>query len=288
MELILQDDCIVVSAPAKLNLFLEVTGCRDDGYHDLDTVMQAIDLRDTLTLQPGDRLELVSPQTPDVPQEQNLVMRAARGLQQAMGVNRGARIHLEKRIPSGAGLGGGSSDAASALVGLARLWSIDVPDEVMHRIAAGLGSDVPFFLHGGIARCKGRGEKIFPVSTPVRWYYLLVVPPTPNRTAEIYKALDGVGTYQPKTADDVCRALETGSFALLRNSLFNRLEDPGRACNKQVDHCLAVLADRVGCMTGSGSTCFVPCSSDSEAKNSLRRLRALLPDCTVLAVSDVP
>src|SRR3989454_549926 len=155
---------LVLNAAAKINLALEVLGKRDDGYHEVATVMQAVDLSDRLVIEDAEGLELrVS--APDLPSDgRNLVVRAAHALREATAVSRGARITLDKRIPVAAGLGGGSADAAAALVGLSRLWGLRWPAARLAELAVTLGTDVPFFLRGGAALGTGRGERIEPVA----------------------------------------------------------------------------------------------------------------------------
>jgi 4-diphosphocytidyl-2-C-methyl-D-erythritol kinase len=155
-------------APAKLNLALEVTGRRPDGYHDLVTVMQTIDLADTVRLDENASIELSlsGEQMRGVPREgpRNLAYAAAQALMQAAGrPDLGVRIELEKSIPAGMGLGGGSSDAAAVLRGLNRLWELHLPEDDLTRVAADVGSDVPFFLAGGAALVTGRGEHVEPL-----------------------------------------------------------------------------------------------------------------------------
>ncbi len=141
---------LTLRAPAKVNLTLEVLGRRDDGYHDIVSIMQTVDLCDTITLEPADALAIECDDTSIGPSA-NLALRAATLLNESTGGGKGAKIRLEKRIPVAAGLGGGSSDAAATLVGLNRLWGLDLPIERLVGLAAGLGSDVPFFIHGGVA-----------------------------------------------------------------------------------------------------------------------------------------
>ena len=156
---------LTVTAPAKINLHLEVLGLRPDGFHELAMVMQSLDLADTLTFQPSDEGRiLLSCDRSDLPTDgDNLIVRAAELLRSRSGrPDLGARIHLSKRIPIGAGLAGGSSDGAAALVGLRALWDLDLGEEVLLDLAAELGSDVPFALAGGTRLCFGRGEVMEP------------------------------------------------------------------------------------------------------------------------------
>jgi 4-diphosphocytidyl-2-C-methyl-D-erythritol kinase len=177
--------------PAKVNLALRILGRREDGYHELDTVFQAIELWDELVAEVSDELTL-SCDDPSLPiDETNLVLRAARLLRRelpAHGGARGARLQLSKRIPAGAGLGGGSSDAAASLLALTKLWGLRPAPGQLEALACELGSDVPFFLHGGTARGTGRGDQIEPLPFVGELPILLGLPPYPLATADVYRA----------------------------------------------------------------------------------------------------
>ncbi|MCY4447274.1 MAG: 4-(cytidine 5'-diphospho)-2-C-methyl-D-erythritol kinase [Chloroflexi bacterium] len=153
-------------APAKVNLTFEVLGRRDDGYHEVRTILQSLSLADELTFEASDDLSLTVEPEGAAPVEENLVLAAARLLQREASVSTGAAIHLRKRIPMAGGLGGGSSDAATALLGLRRLWGLDLDADALRELAAQLGSDVPFFVSGGTALGEGRGERLTPLPTP--------------------------------------------------------------------------------------------------------------------------
>jgi len=170
-----------VAAPAKLNLTFEVLGKRDDGYHEVMSLMQTIDLADTVLLDRSESLtlEVTGERVSGVPEEakDNLAFRAALALARKAGrSDLGARIRLEKRIPAAAGLGGGSSDAAAVLRGLNQLWGLNLPIDVLTEVGAALGSDVPFFLHGGSALATGRGEVIEPLPDGASQELTLFVP----------------------------------------------------------------------------------------------------------------
>ncbi len=153
-------------APAKANLTFEVLGRRADGYHEVRTILQALSLTDELTFQESDSLTLTVEPKDAAPVEENLVLAAARLLQRESGVSAGATVHLRKHIPTAGGLGGGSSDAAAALLGLRRLWGLELDADGLRDIAAQLGSDVPFFVSGGTALGEGRGERLTPLPSP--------------------------------------------------------------------------------------------------------------------------
>ncbi|MBA6420476.1 4-(cytidine 5'-diphospho)-2-C-methyl-D-erythritol kinase [Pseudomonas sp. 5Ae-yellow] len=173
-------------APAKLNLFLHITGRRADGYHNLQTLFQFVDYGDTLHFSCRDDGQInLHTELPGVAPEDNLIVKAAKRLQNATGTSLGADITLEKRLPMGGGIGGGSSDAATTLVGLNRLWESNLSDDQLAAIGIALGADVPVFVHGKAAWAEGVGEKLTPVELEEPWY-LVVIPPYSVSTAEIF------------------------------------------------------------------------------------------------------
>ena len=177
---------LTLPAPAKLNLFLHVTGRRADGYHKLQTVFQFIDLQDTITLtNRPDHQIMRSTSWSEVTEEDDLMMRAARLLANSCGVSAGVDIAIEKRIPMGAGLGGGSSDAATVLCGLNLLWGLNLSNRELADIGISLGADVPIFIHGHAAWAEGAGEILTSIDPPED-NYLLIVPPAHVSTAEIF------------------------------------------------------------------------------------------------------
>jgi 4-diphosphocytidyl-2-C-methyl-D-erythritol kinase len=175
-----------LAAPAKLNLFLHVVGRRADGYHLLQTVFRLIDAADSLTFTPREDgvVRLATP-LPGVPEEDDLVVRAARALQSAGGCPRGATVAVDKRLPLGGGLGGGSSDAATTLLALNRLWGLDLPRDRLAAIGLGLGADVPVFVRGRNAFAQGVGEVLEPLDLPPAWY-LVLEPQVSVPTREIF------------------------------------------------------------------------------------------------------
>ena len=222
-------DPFVVRAPAKINLTLEILGRRKDGYHEIASVLQTVDLCDTLTFAPRAdgqiRVECHDPALAENPAG-NLVWRAARLLQQARQVDAGATIRLDKAIPTAAGLGGGSSDAAATLRGLDRLWALDLQAAELHNLAALLGSDVPFFLRGGTALAEGRGERITPLRPLTAGWFVLITPPLalPDKTRTVYSLLRPYeysdGTLTRRLVD-----LLAAGGTLTATLLYNGLED---------------------------------------------------------------
>jgi 4-diphosphocytidyl-2-C-methyl-D-erythritol kinase len=174
---------------AKVNLALSVLGRRADGYHDIQTIFQSISLHDELEFEDSAQLTLRCENFPDVRQEDNLVYKAASLLAVAAAEKRGVSITLRKRIPAGAGLGGGSSNAAVTLLALRRFWNIDISDSELSAIAAGLGSDVPFFLNGGTALGVGRGEIIRSLPDILPENLVVLFPGIHVSTAEAYRSL---------------------------------------------------------------------------------------------------
>ena len=181
---------ITVRAHAKINLTLEVLGRRDDGYHDIASILQTVSLHDTLTFDEADGITLDCDR-PELATPHNLVLRAAHLLRDTTGVSSGAAIGLRKKIPIAAGLGGGSSDAAATLLALNRLWGIELTREDLLPLAASIGSDVPFFLYGGTGRVFGRGERVQPLPpTDLEWAVMLTPKiELPNKTATMFSKI---------------------------------------------------------------------------------------------------
>lgn len=214
-------------APAKLNLGLAVVRRRSDGYHDIRTIFQAVDLFDELRFRlrsrPGIELRVEGPEPLDSGPE-NLVVRAGELLARRFAPGRGAQIHLTKRIPQGAGLGGGSSDAAATLLGLERLWQLALDPEERAEMALELGSDVPFFLLGGTARGEGRGERLTRLGSQIPGPFLVLIPPFRISTAEAYRALPQRLTGSEDRLKIAETALESGDFDGFLANLTNDLE----------------------------------------------------------------
>ena len=242
-----------LSAPAKINLSLSVHGKRPDGFHEIESLMVPITLADTLTLEANTESRIAfTCSDPTLPcDDSNLVVRAARRLFETTGLTAGVRMHLEKAIPHGAGLGGGSSDAAATLTRLNRLFNLPLSPGALHALAMELGSDVPFFLAGGAAVCKGRGEIVEPVPFPHQLPLLLIKPafgvPTPWAYSRWRDSLEIPGIpYAPQefTWGRLVNDLERPVFekylflAILKRWLLQQPETAGAL------------------MSGSGSTCF--------------------------------
>ena len=259
-------------APAKLNLFLHVTGRRADGYHILQTLFRFIDLHDTLHFSlREDGVVYRTNAVEGVPEEQDLVVRAARLLQNETGCRLGVDITVEKRIPMGGGLGGGSSDAATTLIALNRLWSLGLPRTRLMQLGLRLGADVPVFVFGENAFAEGVGEQLQACPLPEAWYVVLF-PPVHVPTAQIF-------THPELTRDTVSitmRALlerELPEQELCKQQLHNDLQSVACKLYPEVARYIAWL-DKFGkaMMTGSGACVFAEFASRSQAEGVIKQL----------------
>jgi len=248
-------------APAKLNLFLHVIGRRADGYHLLQTVFRLIDCCDWLRFSPrtDSEVKLALP-LPGIAESDELAVRAARLLQAETGCPQGVDITIEKHIPVGGGLGGGSSDCATALAVLNRLWNLGLPPERLAELALRLGADVPFFLFGGNAFAEGVGELLTPIDLPPAWYVVLV-PPVSIRTAEVFAAPELTRNTKKVTISSF-----SAGFG------HNDLEPVVCGRNMVVAAHLAWLGQHGGArMSGSGACVFAEFSTEREARSVISR-----------------
>ena len=248
-------------AYAKINLGLKILRKREDGYHDILTVMQIVDRCDLLSFEEARSGIEIASSCPDVPEgPDNLVYRAADRLRWETGYDRGVRIEMEKRIPIGAGLGGGSSDAAATLRGLCRLWDVDIASEKLHPIAASLGSDVPFFLRSGTAVASGRGEILYYVSAPEPISYVLVYPGFQISSGWAYRNLKMPLTFGGKYINFVSSMRDTGvlSKAFYRSveNDFSRLVEEHHPAVRDIRERLMGLGAFKASLSGSGSTVY--------------------------------
>ena len=250
---------LVLRTSAKVNLALEVLGKRGDGYHEIATVLQAVDLFDRLTMETADILSLHA-DDPALPTDDgNLVMRAARLLQKTAGIEKGARLRLQKRIPVAAGLGGGSSDAAATLLGLNRLWGLRWPRARLQELAVELGMDVPFFLGTGRAVARGRGERLQALPGGGGYALVLVNPRAPLSTREVYGRVPAGWHAEPTGTERVIEALRRRNVAALAAALTNNLERVVEPVLPVIGRMKAALlaAGALGAiMSGSGPTVF--------------------------------
>lgn len=275
-----------VRAPAKVNLHLAVGPVRADGFHELNTVYHAISIYDELTARRGDTLTLTmaGEGTGDLPlDESNLAIRAARALAAHAGVPAHARLHLRKQIPLAAGLGGGSADAAAALVACDALWGTGLARDELAAIAADLGSDVPFLVHGGTALGTGHGEVISPVlARPASWQWVVAIADEGLATPAVYRELDRLReTPQPPapvgSADALLAALRQRDPAVLAATLGNDLQPAALSLRPALAEVLKAgqaAGALAGLVSGSGPTCMFLAADGGDAQRIAAQLES--------------
>ena len=281
----------VARCPAKVNLGLAVLGRRDDGFHDIATVFQAIALEDRLITVPASDLSLVC-DDPSIPvDDRNLVIRIARALQERVPAarGRGAAFTLEKSIPAGAGLGGGSSDAAGALLLLDALWELGLDEATRREVAASVGSDVAFFLHGGRALGEGRGEILTPLAPGPELPVVLGTPREPLSTAAVYAR---VATLTPPdrgvtVSRFLVKLAEGNDFAHVENDL-ERAAFAMRPELVAFKSALSRQGAKPALLSGSGSSVFGMFADPGQAAEAAARLRSGFPDWTVRVTRTTP
>ncbi|MGR5390399.1 4-(cytidine 5'-diphospho)-2-C-methyl-D-erythritol kinase [Vibrio crassostreae] len=252
-------------SPAKLNLFLYITGRRDNGYHELQTLFQFVDFGDELTVTANKKTSAITitPAIPGVATEDNLIWKAATALQQYTSTSFGADIELKKMLPMGGGIGGGSSNAATVLVALNYLWQLNLSDDQLAKIGLKLGADVPVFVRGYAAFAEGVGEQLQPANPDEKWY-LVVKPQVSIATVDIF-------THSELTRNTPKRALST----LLEQEYVNDCEKIVRMLYPEVDKQLSWLLQYAPSrLTGTGSCVFAEFNSEKEAE----LVREQLPD----------
>ncbi|PMM35591.1 4-(cytidine 5'-diphospho)-2-C-methyl-D-erythritol kinase [Vibrio splendidus] len=250
-------------SPAKLNLFLYITGRRDNGYHELQTLFQFVEFGDELTVSANSETSsiTITPEIPGVALEDNLIWKAATALQQYTSTSFGADIELKKVLPMGGGIGGGSSNAATVLVALNYLWQLNLSDDQLAEIGLRLGADVPVFVRGYGAFAEGVGEQLQPANPDEKWY-LVVKPQVSIATVDIF-------THSELTRNTPKRALAT----LLEQEYVNDCEKIVRMLYPEVDKQLSWLLQYAPSrLTGTGSCVFAEFSSKKEAESVLEQL----------------
>lgn len=287
---------VEVWAPAKLNLFLELLARRDDGYHELETLMVAVNLFDTLLLSANDTghvslscewslgLQAQACRASESGERtiwerlpegtQNLAFRAVELLRQRAGCERGADVRLTKRIPAAAGLGGASSDAAAALWAANIAWNLGWSRSQLSAVAAELGSDVAFFLEADAAVCRGRGERVEPVVVP-RMHFVVVRPPEGLSTPLVYRHCRV--PERPERVEELLAAMRRGDWAAMGRALHNRLQEPAERLSPWIGQVSRVF-EGVDCaghrMSGSGTSYFGLCRHARQAQHVSGCLRA--------------
>ncbi|HYV24727.1 MAG TPA: 4-(cytidine 5'-diphospho)-2-C-methyl-D-erythritol kinase [Pyrinomonadaceae bacterium] len=269
---------MTLPALAKINLNLRVRGKREDGYHELDTVFQTVSLHDTIRLSAIASSDIAfSCDDRSLPTDShNLVVRAATALRDRVNPKKGARIRLEKRIPTHAGLGGGSSDAAATLIGLTRLWELGLTRQELSELAARLGADVPFFLHGGTARGTGIGDRLELLEDTPETFLIIVKPNANVSTADAYKALEKPALTSPNSETILSRSeakelFDNQHFA----SLENDFEAAALAAAPEIERAKAALMKagaQASLLAGSGSAVFGIFDSEDAQRRAIQAI----------------
>jgi len=256
-------------AYGKINLGLRILRKRSDGYHDIETVFHQIDLFDELSFRLHESDILLTSTNPQLPADNsNLCVKAANLLRDLTGVQEGVEIHLKKNIPMGAGLGGGSSDAAATLLTLARLWNLELSPEELHTLAAALGSDVPFFLLGNTAYATSRGEQLEPMNLHFPYWIVLVAPPVHVSTAWAYKMLRRDEHAAPPAGFKSVLLEHTHNHQLLSQTLTNDFEQVVFEIHPEIRGIKNAMLNEgadVALMSGSGSSVFALTKSEALA-----------------------
>jgi len=267
---------LTVRCYAKINLYLDIVGKRPDGYHDIETILQSIDLHDTVTIEASPTsavsVRCDHPELAAEP-EKNIVYRAARLVQDMFGVDMGATITIKKRVPLGAGLAGGSADAAGTIRGLVELWSLPADSETLNEIAGRVGADVPFCLHGGTAAATGIGTTLRPIEIDRSWWAVLVCPDLNVPTAEVYRRMDVRG-FEP-CDERFRRAIEAVGAGDFHLALYNSMEPVVFDTYPRVRAARDALGAAGGThvlMTGSGAAVYALVSTKDDARRLADRI----------------
>jgi 4-diphosphocytidyl-2-C-methyl-D-erythritol kinase len=261
---------------AKVNLFLRVLGKRVDGYHEVETILQVIKLSDEIEVTPTDsgrveiEMEWLDGAGGRLPEEaDNLIIRAAERLVQEGATPRGLRLSVKKRIPIGAGLGGGSGNAAGALVVMNELWGLDLERDRLAELAADVGSDVPYCIEGGTALATARGEKLTPLPSPERMWFVLGITDEPLMTREVYDAWDRLPPEDEVSSAVMTMALGAGDAEEAATLLHNDLEPAVFTLKPELEKKKELLVDAGAlgaCISGSGPTLYALARDEQHAR----------------------
>ena len=267
-----------LKARAKINWTLDIVGQREDGYHLMDMLMQPVTLADDVILTPAADITLTTSGTPLLPaDEKHLAWRAAMALKKHTGYPGGAAIHVEKHIPVGAGMGGGSADAAGVLIGLNRLWGLHLSQEELERIGLTLGADVPFCLRGGLTRTTGIGEIMEDLPCGRNWPLVVIQPCEGLSTKEIFTAYhEGMVAARPDNAS-AASALAKGDASALSAAMGNVMQPVSEVRREGIAQAIAALKTQgafASQMTGSGSAVFGAFADESASMAAYEALRS--------------
>lgn len=267
-------------APAKLNLFLRILGRRNDGYHQLQTVFQILDWGDSVHLRPRQdgAIKRIGGDTRHIEETDDLLVKAAKAIQSATNAPFGVDLFVEKRIPVGGGFGGGSSDAATVLVALNRIWNTGLDENALATLGLALGADVPVFVRGRNAWAEGLGEQLTVLGLPASWY-LLVDPGISVPTRDLFQAPELTRDAAPATIVDFISGVALG----------NAFEPVLRRLQPAVDAALTVLSQHgQACLTGTGSGCFLRFDSQAAAAEVQAKLPRQLRSWVVAGATESP
>ena len=272
---------MIIEARGKINWSLDILGMRDDGYHIMDMLMQPVTLADTITLKLSEDLTLSTDGTPLLKaDEKHLAIRAARLLKEYTNYPGGASLNVFKRIPVGAGLGGGSADAAAVLWGLNLLWKTNLPQIELEELGLKLGADVPFCLRGGLTRTRGIGEQLEELACGRMFSLIIIQPCRGLSTREVFKAFRNTANIHHPETDLAVHALAEGDLIMLRRSLDNVLQPVSSAMRPEIGNAILKLREsgaEAALMTGSGSAVFGVYRTPVKARSALTSLSLLWP-----------
>ncbi len=274
---------IVAKAYAKINWALDILATHENGYHEMDMLMQSVSLHDTLTFEEAEEVILLTDGAPDPYGEKNLIVKAARLLQQETGCAKGVKMELTKRIPSRAGMGGGSSDCAAALIVLNDLWQLGLSKERIHELGFSLGADVAFCLAGGLQRAKGFGEKLTALSAAPSPEMIILMPDEGLSTGPVFQEYDRMErTMEPVQMELAQDALIRGDYAELNRYAQNVLTAPAVKQSAAIARALDEVS-RLGAvmvrMSGSGSSVFAVFPDADTADRAQQILSEKYPFC---------
>lgn len=284
----MEKGAIKISAHAKINLYLDVLGKRVDGYHNIQSVMQSLELSDELLITPHDDDIMVEVSPPiNIPMEDNLVFKAAKMLQQEAREPLSAKIQIKKLIPVASGLGGGSADAAATIIGLNKVWKLDLPYDYLLSLGAKIGADVPFCMEGGTVLAEGKGEKLTLIPNLPLIYTVVACPPFEVSTRIIYSQLDLLKIPPIHGVTKILAALKEQSLDKIGDSLANVLEEITLASYPEVAKLkeVATAAGAVGVlMSGSGPAIFALAHDQQTLERLAQALSQYVEEVFVTAV----
>ncbi len=274
---------MLIKAPAKINWYLGVLYKREDNYHELDMLMQRISLSDSVYIEKSEELSLSLKDVYKTPNNKNnIAYKAAKSLKEFSSCPYGAKITLDKKIPVGAGLAGGSADAAAVLLGLNELWGLDYSLDTLRGIGLKLGADVPYCIKGGFARAQGVGEKISPLKIDLQYWLVVLQPNRGLSTKNVFTKFNVNDIKQENTLESTARALRERDFALLSSSAKNDLQPTCELLNpdiKKASNDLKKAGARHAMMSGAGSAVYGVFSNFKQAEKAYRILQRRYNRC---------